>query len=1016
MFMLQVTSTLRKSVSNYELLYLTGQLYKTCFEETLIYSRIFYRSYKKKATTLTEFNCFEELKLSKNEETNENDIKIDHTQYDGKSSKLNIEQLFPNPLCSLTNIYNSVNHEFDKKESLSIKYESNNVKSDKMKMKCIIDVQWPSEMSFIGIGPNKKITSLHAAKKCLTWLYTNQMITTSKPVLYSKNEIQTLLKKPIRIDLRPEFRDEIETIVNSFDNVIKDIVEASSTTNSEDVPSSEIQYKSYLSQMEPQRVDTRNYKLAEELKNKEHNTDLPIFNYKSEILDAIEKNQVVLIKGGTGCGKSTQVPQYIFDAFTENNNACNCNILVSEPRQVSATSLAVRVADERNEKVGKVVGYHVRLKHCIPRMSGSILYCTTGILLQKIRINPTLLDVSHVILDEAHERSLQIDILLNLLKGLLKINPSLKLIIMSATVNAKVFEQYYSCAVVDIPGKIYPVKMHFMDEIDVLIKSSSIKNVMDREVPVKKVVALINWIRKNKPPGAILCFLPGWHEIKLVESLLRNRSDLLILPFHSKLNYNEQQQVFCDVPENIQKIILATDIAESSITIRDVSYVIDTALKKLLFCNEIKGTTSINTVLISQANLLQRRGRAGRVKPGESYHLISKATYKTLELYPEPEIHRAPLDQTIIISKIYSNQKVKDFFNNMLEPPNEISILQAVESLETFGILDENECLTNLGKRIIHFTLDTSLSRALVFSCVFQCLNPILTIASMNTTDNEISSITLKNKSHLRNEKVMYHNTSDHIAMYKFYNNLYIDNESSLKNLVYKNFEILPKIRRLHLEEVVSSGMISSPDVCNDINLHSNHNELIRAILFSATNRIIKFSPYGYKKNCFTKTANVFISQDNSKVALGTESVNFKRQTWPSQFMTYLNKMEHIKQRTCVVSDTSIISPLSVLLFNQIGFTSVKRDSNSCDKTEDVIITINNLKNVQLSCDAETAELLLKLRDRLWIIVDYIIQYEGKYTKEHDLAKVKSYRDQLVALVSKMLKEHSKSIDNVQKH
>ena len=318
---------------------------------------------------------------------------------------------------------------------------------------------------------------------------------------------------------------------------------------------------------------------------------------------------MLLIKGDTGCGKSTQVPQFIIDAFTEENKANECNILVSQPRRISAISLANRVARERYESVGDVVGYHVRLQNSIPKSRGSILFCTTGILLQRIQSNPTLDGVSHVIIDEAHERTLQIDMLLALLKRTLDVNPALKIIIMSATVHVELFQQYFSCAVIDVPGKVYPVKMHFLEDMR-LFKgdSESYKSFAGITIPYEKIVLLIHWIMKNKPPGAILCFLPGWQEIRCLQDMLEKSraSNKYIMPLHSKLSMDAQQKIFDPVPESVQKIILATDIAESSITIQDVSYVIDTALKKEMQWNEEKYMYSLKTTWVAQANICQR--------------------------------------------------------------------------------------------------------------------------------------------------------------------------------------------------------------------------------------------------------------------------------------------------------------------------------------------------------------------------------------------------------------------------
>lgn len=312
----------------------------------------------------------------------------------------------------------------------------------------------------------------------------------------------------------------------------------------------------------------------------------------------------MLIKGDTGCGKSTQIPQFIMDAYTEQNKASECNIIVSQPRKVAAISLADRVASERYECVGDIVGYHVRFDNKLPKLPSSIVFYTTGVLLRLLETNPTLKGISHIIMDEVHERSLQSDMLLKLLKEILKSNPSLKLILMSATINVDLFKQYFSCKVVDIPGRTYPVKTYFKEDIEIFKNNYERQNYERTQVPFDKVVELVQWIIKNKPPGNILCFLPGWQEIKHVHKLLKERNiNLLILPLHSKVPFEIQQKAFQPISG---KIILATDVAESSITIKDVSYVIDTAIRKEKKWYKGDSVPVLEANLISKSNLLQR--------------------------------------------------------------------------------------------------------------------------------------------------------------------------------------------------------------------------------------------------------------------------------------------------------------------------------------------------------------------------------------------------------------------------
>ena len=1024
MFLSEVTCTLRKSVCSYLTLHHTNQLCRTYFRQISVHPAKSYCSNRKEIKAYKRSNRYLQLRLNENEAATDDTDGFEKAQaeneriisHDPKVSKDRTEKLLKDPVGNLLSIYKLVNSEFNDKECINFIHEVDR-KSTKLH-KCIINVSWPTEMSFNHIASNKKAATKNAASKCLQWLHANNKVRHLKPVLYNKSEIQTLSKDIARINLEADFKNEIESLVDTFDREIKPIVATSRTMAGVEGVSEQRQSSSYSAEGEESEIERRNSRLANRLQLQRRDIgDLPIHNYKQEILDSLEANRVLLIKGDTGCGKSTQVPQFIIDAFTEENKASECNILVSQPRRISAISLANRVARERYETMGDVVGYHVRLQNSIPRSPGSILFCTTGMLLQRIQSNPTLDGVSHVIIDEAHERTLQIDMLLALLKRTLNVNPALKIIIMSATVNVELFQQYFNCAVVDVPGKVYPVKMHFLDDMG-LFKGdpqSNNNSYAGITIPYEKIVLLIQWIMRNKPPGAILCFLPGWQEIKFLQvKLERSRvPSKYIMPLHSKLNIDAQQKIFDPVPETAQKIILATDIAESSITIQDVSYVIDTALKKEMQWNEEKYMYSLKTTWVSQANICQRKGRAGRTRPGESYHFITKKDYSRLNVYPIPEIRRTSLEQAIILSKTYNSEKINDFFSNMLEKPSDVAMSSALSSLQSLGILDEDENLTALGKRITNFSLDPKLSRALVFSSTFQCLNPILNIIVMFTTDNQLAVTSLGDKSDMRKQKQRFHETSDHIATLEYFAGLKDSNNNPLSTDNYKNktSRMIKQICELHITELVESGILGTESDCDDVNAHTGNRELIRAVLYSATNQLIKLSSYGYKNGCFTRNANVLLSSDNEKIVLKTHSVNYNRKIWPSPFLTYIVRMEHIDRRSCMVPDTSIISPLTVLLFTQGDIECQKEREPSSDESTDVIIKFERLRNIQLRCDEETARLLLELRSIVWNVVDYIIRYEGIDNAEDNLNLVKPYREKLLCLLSKMLNEAAKDID-----
>lgn len=331
---------------------------------------------------------------------------------------------------------------------------------------------------------------------------------------------------------------------------------------------------------------------------------------RSQILRELDENQALVIKGDTGCGKTTQVPQFIIDHMAKEGIASDCSMIVTQPRRISAISLAQRVAFEREESVGDVIGYQVRLQQVLPKQQGAVLFCTTGILLKKLQGNLTLQGCSHVIVDEAHERNVDTDMLLVLLKRAMQKNSSLKVVVMSATINADLFQEYLNCNAVEVPGRLYPVKMNFLNDIidlGIPVYNQESSEEDGPAVDCQQITDLIQYINQNKPPGAILCFLPGWGHIQRVQQNLEfSRSNLNVIPLHSKIPWGNQSKIFDPPEEGVRKVILATDIAETGITVPDVVYVVDSACHKEIRWHEHRGLSSIDTHWVTKANINQR--------------------------------------------------------------------------------------------------------------------------------------------------------------------------------------------------------------------------------------------------------------------------------------------------------------------------------------------------------------------------------------------------------------------------
>lgn len=458
---------------------------------------------------------------------------------------------------------------------------------------------------------------------------------------------------------------------------------------------------------------------------KDQRAGLPIYKLREQLVQAVRDNQVLVVVGDTGSGKTTQMTQYLAEeGFTERGK-----IGCTQPRRVAAVSVAKRVAEEVGCRVGQEVGYTIRFEDCTSPET-RIKYMTDGMLQRECLVDPNASNYSVIILDEAHERTIATDVLFGLLKKTLKRRPDLKLIVTSATLDAEKFSTYFfGCPIFTIPGRTYPVEVLYTKEPEPDYLDAALITVMQ--------------IHLSEPQGDILVFLTGQEEIDTSCEILFERMkalgpsvpELIILPVYSALPSEMQSRIFEPAPPGARKVILATNIAETSITIDGIYYVIDPGFVKQNAYDARLGMDSLVVTPISQAQARQRSGRAGRTGPGKCYRLYTEAAYRNEMLpNPIPDIQRQNLASTILMLKAMG---INDLINfDFMDPPPAQTLLTALETLYALSALDDEGLLTRLGRKMADFPMDPQLAKTLISSVDFGCSEEILTIVAMLSVQN----------------------------------------------------------------------------------------------------------------------------------------------------------------------------------------------------------------------------------------------------------------------------------------
>jgi ATP-dependent RNA helicase HrpA len=453
--------------------------------------------------------------------------------------------------------------------------------------------------------------------------------------------------------------------------------------------------------------------------------ELPVYQQRDRIVEALGKSQVVVVESPTGSGKTTQLPVILMEAGFAQSGV----IGITQPRRIAAVSVSEFIARQLDTEVGGRVGYKMRFADKTSP-STVLKIMTDGILLQEMKLDYSLATYSCIVVDEAHERSLNIDFILGLLKRVLRDRPEFRVIVSSATINAEVFSEYFdSCPIVRIDTPMYPVQ--------VIYDTPRIQS--DPDELVAKITEVVGRIVREEREGDVLIFLGGEKLIKdCIASLYMEpyREQLHLLPLYGRLSKEEQESVFLPAPKGKRKIIVSTNIAETSVTIDGITTVIDSGLSKMNFYNPRTFTSSLIEGPISKASANQRRGRAGRTQPGSCYRLYRRDEYERRALFTTEEIYRTDLSEVVLRMAEIGITDFQSF--DFLSSPGREGIAGAVESLQLLEALEADNTLSPIGEMMADFPLLPRHSRMIVEAIrVYpNVIDEVVTAASFLTTNS----------------------------------------------------------------------------------------------------------------------------------------------------------------------------------------------------------------------------------------------------------------------------------------
>ncbi|KAL8731683.1 MAG: hypothetical protein Q9166_003263 [cf. Caloplaca sp. 2 TL-2023] len=805
--------------------------------------------------------------------------------------------------------------------------------------------------------------------------------------------------------------------------------------------------------------------------------ELPMNQYRAQVLKLVSKNPYSIIVGATGSGKTTQVPQILLENAITTGSGSSCNVVCTQPRRIAATSVARRVAEERAQQLQDTVGYHVRFDAKLPAHGGSITYCTTGILLKQLQHQPDeVMDgVSHLVIDEVHERDILIDFLLIILKRAIadraaagKSTP--KVVLMSATMDTELFANYFqtkvkgkglvACPSLSVPGRTFPVREMHLEEtlnemqaahggvaVNLLQADPATKDFLNSEkdfrkqnpllhhkentpnatqpddfvidwknerkldttgeatvstdkedaiVPFGLVATTVAHISKTTKEGAILVFLPGIEEMIKVEDLLnkqplgqdfRDATRFKVYLLHSSLPA-AQREVFGEVPQGCRKIILSTNIAETSITIPDVQYVVDTGKLREKQYDQVRRITQLKCTWISKSNSKQRAGRAGRVQNGNYYALFSAERYNKLRAVGLPEMLRSDLQEICLDVKAQAfSYPIRHFLAEALEPPSPKNVEASIMNLQALDALTEDEQITPLGRLLASLPVHPSLGKMIILGVIFRCLDPMLILgAAAAERQIFVSPLEARRQAYDAKTSFVRGSGSDHIALLNAIHECRLVRDSkgeyAMKGFAMQNFIHIGAFRTIdatakQIEEIlVEAGLIPYTPAhmrhrseLGDPSLNENSSKvpLIKALAVS-----------GLHPNLATTTGGItHRTPGEANTLLHPSSVNYwapkKRQPTaveiPSELgrphklgtlFAYSTMARSSDGGTIYLRDTTECTPLMATLF---GGRLARRGKNILEMDEWLPFYVTS--NDKSSSYARTAKTVLELRKAL---------------------------------------------------